>query len=251
MGTEPARWVASARRMLPGHDIVVGHGRPHAAGWSSVRDVYDPDRWPHIARAYARGIGSHVDAMGASCAVQGFAGRVLGPLIAVWAAGYPVPKPSPDDVWVRLRRGRSIAVAYRDAPTTRLDVDELVATSVALIEPVVRAVRAGSPVTERVLWGNIGAACAGPLGAAYRETADRDRTAQAARDLLSDDGWPGSLAVGCEEWDGLPGPALIHRRETCCLIHLAPEHGFCPGCSRLDETSHRERWTARIAATAR
>lgn len=247
-------WTGRVGEILPGHDVrVAGSGRP-AGPWRSLRELSDPEVWPEIARAYAGGLGSRHQPVGASCALQGLSGRVAGPLIAGWTAGGRVPTPAPETTWVHVEHGRSTAVALaeRTPLLQHADGTELAADVVQRIAPLVAAVRASSPVVERVLWGNVGAACAGAWRQAHRRHRDPDLIV-AAEAFFAAPAWPWPPAIRCETWSDIDqsGPVFVHHRETCCLIHLAPDHAKCTPCSKLTENDRRSRWTESILADLR
>lgn len=245
-------WAGQARAVLPGHDIRISvSGRP-AGPWRSLTELADPALWPGIARAYAHGLGSGIEPMGASCALQGLTARVTGPVIVGWTLSGAIPADRPEGTWVHVRDGRSTAIALADSLSLAAvdDPHDLAVTVVDRVRPLVSAVRASSPVVDRVLWGNVGAACAGAWRLAH--LAGRDpRIAQAAERFFAAPVWPHPPAIRCDMWPDLAGtgPVLVHHRETCCLIHLAPDHTKCPPCSKLTERERRDRWTERIAST--
>lgn len=242
-------WAGQVRAILPGHEVRIGGPARPDGPWRSLRELADPTGWPDMARAYARGLGSTVEPMGASCALQGLSARVVGPLIAGWAVQRAVPVHDPEAFWVRVVEGRSTAVSLSTG-TSLIEVDdpaELATVVVERIKPLVGAVRASSPVLERVLWGNVGAACAGAWRLAH--LAERDGPLDhAVRIFFAAPVWPHPPAIRCETWPDFAGTGavLVHHRETCCLIHLAPDHAKCPPCSKLSVDERRRRWTERI-----
>ncbi len=245
MAADPS-WIVLARQALPGQRIELGPMQVASAEWTPLRALADPRAWPRIARDYADGIGARSAVVGASCALQGLTARVLGPLIVGWALGRPVPTLVHEEVEVRLLDGRTRGARFGRAVPAPMPADRFATMLASLAGPLVAAVQAEFPLTERVLWGNIGASCAGALGAAHRISDDTEAVGRRAELLISGP-WPVSLAVEPETCDG----AWIYRRGTCCLIHLGENHRFCPGCSRVEPEDDLERWREKLGEPAR
>lgn len=283
--TDPALHEALRRLAACDERLPVDPGRPDAVlaaeGWTSARALTDPGAWPRIAREYAAGIGSDKETVGGSCALQGYAWRVAGLAIGVWAQTGRVLDLGPGRVRVRLEHGRTVGVAAPDpraagrggapagarasgtagagaasrtsGPLVLRDpealADQLLTRHLA---PVVAASRTVSRLSERVAWGNVASACASVLGLLDRALpAERrpDWRADAER-LLAAPAWPAADLVGLLRVPGPDGDVLTHERRTCCLMRLAPEKAECGSCERLDPAERRARLT-RNAAEAR
>ncbi|MBM9465317.1 hypothetical protein JL108_17850 [Aeromicrobium sp. YIM 150415] len=245
MAADPS-WIVLARQALPGQRIELGMRERDPGAWTPLRSLADSRAWPSIARDYADGISARSAVVGASCALQGLASRVMGPVLVGWALGHPVPRLADVEVEVLVRAGRTTGVRYSVTRTTPLHADELVTSLATVIHPLVEAIRETFALTERVLWGNVGASCAGALGAAHRIASDAEVVRQHGERLLAGP-WLVSLAVEPRTCDG----AWTYRRDTCCLIHLGDGHRFCPGCSRVDPADDRVRWRERLEELAR
>ena len=104
---------------------------------------------------------------------------------------------------------------------------------------------------DETLWSQLRLAITSFLTSLYRQGAFAGATAAEA--FFAAPAWPYSPAVRCEIWTELTqtGPVLVHHRETCCLIHLAPDHAKCSPCSKLSREERTERWSESILASLR
>jgi hypothetical protein len=251
-----------------------------AAGWTRADRLADPAAWPAVAQGYADDLGGAAVAVGGSCALQEYAGRTAGLVLGAWALTGGLLDLASDRVWVALRAGRTTGVAMPDAragddapdrgsddartggsaPTTPgraptpvgapATPERVAEALLAHLAPAVAASRTVSGLSSRVAWGNVGAACAGILGALDRAQAPADRPAwrAVAARVLAAPAWPHAdlvapvvlpLEGGDENADH--ADALTHQRATCCLIRLAPDHESCAACERLEPAERRER----------
>lgn len=179
----------------------------------------------------------------ASIAFQGIAAQVVAPLFAAVAVHGVLP----DAAWPGDRVGAIAATLHwrpggagpwlwwpggagRTVPCP--DPDVLGAVLAGLLTPVVAAVRARVPVSERVLWGNVASsvASARQLVAAARPDAAGAATA-VARHLLTTPPLAGTAALRPPE---PPDVGWTFRRRSCCLYHRVPGGGLCGDCVLVD-----------------
>lgn len=203
--------------------------------WRPVRDLCTdgrslPDRIAYVRRALAgadRPDGGVDDRVAASIAFQGLAaGLVSAPFAAAVLHGV-VPELTPEALhWrpsasgpLRLWCPRPVAVPVAALAELLLD---------GHLAPLVAAVRALVPVSERVLWGNAASALAGAkrvLGAVRPEAGAR--AAEVAQWLLA----TGPLAgTGQLLAPAPPDTAWSFRRRSCCLYYRVPGGGLCGDC---------------------
>lgn len=179
----------------------------------------------------------------ASIAFQGIAAQVVAPLFAAVAVHGVLPdaarsggqvgaiaatlhwRPGGAGPWLWWPGG-----AGRTVPCP--DPDVLGAVLAGLLTPVVAAVRARVPVSERVLWGNVASsvASARQLVAAARPDAAGAATA-VARHLLTTPPLAGTAALRPPE---PPDVGWTFRRRSCCLYHRVPGGGLCGDCVLAD-----------------
>ncbi|MCI1747076.1 MAG: hypothetical protein LKI24_02580 [Acidipropionibacterium sp.] len=195
-----------------------------------------------IAPQYAAGLGSRSLPVGASCALQGHAGRVAGLVIGLWATTRQCLRVDPDQLWIRLEAGRSTGIAVDRAAVSRPGTAAGLARQMAgYLEPVVAASRSAGRITARLAWGDAGAGCAGWWRRLHSRTtgpARRAAIATAAGEFFAPGCWPSSPAIKIDAHTD----DLRYRRGTCCLMHLAPGKRRCPGCSHLDDAEYLSRW---------
>jgi len=223
------------------------------AGWTRSDRLADPAAWPEIARRYGRRtMGIDRLAPAASCALQGYAGRVAGATVGVWAQTGALLDLAHDAVWVRLLDGRVRGVAVPDARVraTGASVDA-VADELLLrhLAPILEASRTVSRLRPRVLWGNVAAACAGAFGTIHRalDPDARPRLRALADAFLSATAWPHDELVALHRIDEHPD-ALPHERRTCCLMRLSAKGEECASCERLAPEERDRRLRAAAAA---
>ncbi len=212
-------------------------------GWVAVRvlgEVDGPLADRIAAVGAALGTGGRV---AASIAFQGIAAQVVAPLFAAVAVHGVLP----DAAWPGDRVGAIAATLHwrpggagpwlwwpggagRTVPCP--DPDVLGAVLAGLLTPVVAAVRARVPVSERVLWGNVASsvASARQLVAAARPDAAGAATA-VARHLLTTPPLAGTAALRAPE---PPDVGWTFRRRSCCLYHRVPGGGLCGDCVLAD-----------------
>jgi FhuF 2Fe-2S C-terminal domain/Ferric iron reductase FhuF-like transporter len=212
-----------------GSFFAVGTGRAEVADptWLPLRALWtDPqplrDRIAHVRRTL-----DSDDRVAASIAFQGLAaGLVSAPFAAAVLHGV-VPALTPDTLHWRpsasgpLRLWCAAPEALPTAELAPLVLDGHLA-------PLVAAVRAQVPVSERLLWGNAASALAGAtrvLGTARPDAAER--AAEVAERLLA----TGALAgTGELSAPAAPDVAWTFRRRSCCLYYRVPGGGLCGDC---------------------
>ncbi|OLT19328.1 hypothetical protein BJF78_11360 [Pseudonocardia sp. CNS-139] len=200
--------------------------------WRPVRDLQtDPaplrDRIAHVARTLGLGDGAAGRRVAASIAFMGYAASLLSPPYAAAVLHGTVPALTPD------------ALRWRPAASGPLprwcgDPGELPSGALAdlllddHLAPLVDAVRALAPMSERVLWGNAASSLAGAkrMLVAARPAAAA-RAAELAEELLA----TGPLAGTGELLPPAPPDRVwTFRRRTCCLYYRVPGGGLCGDC---------------------
>ncbi|WP_170231531.1 (2Fe-2S)-binding protein [Pseudonocardia kunmingensis] len=191
------------------------------------RPVADLHRDPQPLReriAHVRGALGGDERVAASLAFQGLAAQLVSPPYAAAVLHGVVPALTPADL--RWRRTADGGWALRSG-TTRC-VPELAPLLDDLLGPLVAAVRAQVPVSERLLWGN----AASTVAAAKRlvtvqRPASAARAAEVARAVLT----AGPLA-GAGEFLPARAPDRVwtFRRRSCCLYYRVPGGGLCGDC---------------------
>jgi hypothetical protein len=212
-------------------------------GWVAVRalaDVDGPLTERIAAVGAALGTGGRV---AASITFQGIAAQVVAPLFAAVA----VHRVLPDAGWsagpaegiaatLHWRPGGGGPWLWWPGATGRAtscpDPTLLGTTLAGLLAPVVAAVRARVPVSERVLWGNVASsvASARQLVVAARPDAAGVATA-VARHLLTTPPLAGTATLRAPE---PPDVGWTFRRHSCCLYHRVPGGGLCGDCVLVD-----------------
>jgi ferric iron reductase protein FhuF len=211
--------------------------------WRPVRDLQtDPEplraRIGQVARALSRGtadggacgaggVGKHSeDRVAASIAFQGYAAALVSAPFAAAVLHEVVPALTPEALHWRPSASGPLRL-WSAAPDVR-PVGELAGLLGAHLEPLVAAVRAQVPVSERVLWGNAASALAGAkrvLGSARPHAAER--AAGLAGELLATGRLAGTGELLAPE---PPDRAWTFRRRSCCLYYRVPGGGLCGDC---------------------
>lgn len=179
----------------------------------------------------------------ASIAFQGIAAQVVAPLFAAVAVHGVLPTAgrSEDRVGsiaatLHWRPGGAGPWSWWPDGTGRIvsctDPAVLGTTLAGLLAPVVAAVRAQVPVSERVLWGNVASSVASArrLVAAARPDAAVAATAL-ARHLLTVPPLGATATLRAPE---PPDVGWTFRRRSCCLYHRVPGGGLCGDCVLAD-----------------
>jgi FhuF 2Fe-2S C-terminal domain len=224
VGVDPRAVLADVAGL--GRYFAVGTG-PVEPGERPLSDLYgDPrplrDRIEHVRRV----LGAE-ERVAASLAFQGLSAQLVSAPYAAAVLHGVVPALSP--TVLHFRRSDDGGWVLRATVSELVDVAELAPLLDALLAPLVAAVRAQVPVSERLLWGNAAStvAAAKRLVAAHRPAA-ATRAAQLARELLG----TGPLA-GAGELLPPREPDLVwtFRRHSCCLYYRVPgSTGLCDDC---------------------
>ena len=212
-------------------------------GWVTVQalgEAHGPlaDRIAVVGTAL--GTGGRV---AASIAFQGIAAQVVAPLFAAVAVHGVLPTAGRSDdrvgsiaATLHWRPGGAGPWSWWPGGTGRIvpcpDPAVLGRTLAGLLAPVVAAVRAQVPVSERVLWGNVASsvASARQLVAAARPDAT-GAAAAVARFLLTTPPLGGTATLRAPE---PPDIGWTFRRRSCCLYHRVPGGGLCGDCVLVD-----------------
>lgn len=106
---------------------------------------------------------------------------------------------------------------------------------------LVDALAAATGLSQRVLRGNVAAACLNPFTVLVRRSADPDATIDLARRTWArlPAGLAGRVRLRCEVAGGRRG--VFVERDTCCLAFRTPDARKCGGCSLLDDGERRQR----------
>jgi hypothetical protein len=218
--------------------FAVATGPPPGGGFASVAALAGPPPGPLEARISGVAAALHTDRrVAASTAFQGLAAQLVAPLFAAAAAGVlPVPDPAGDlpatlhwraggpGPWLWWRGAGRVAAC----PDAGEAAEALGAALDRLLRPLVAAVRARVPVSERVLWGDVAAAVAGARRqVAAARPGEAGRAGDLARRLLA-------VAPLAPTAELLPPEPPDHgwtfRRRTCCLYYRVPGGGLCGDC---------------------
>ncbi|MBW0135618.1 IucA/IucC family C-terminal-domain containing protein [Pseudonocardia abyssalis] len=231
MVTDVRAVLADVGRLSP--FFLVGTDPAAAAepGWRPLRDLYtDPrplrDRIAHVRRAL-----DSDDRVAASITFQGLAALVLSPSLAAVAVHGVLPHLGPDVLHWRPAEAGPWALWCPD-PSGEVVADGADALAGALFDghlgPLIAAVRAQVPISERLLWGSVASSVAAGkrlIGVERPEIADR--AARIAERLLD----TGPLA-GTGERRAPTGPdhGWSFRRRSCCLFYRVRDGGLCGDC---------------------
>lgn len=210
--------------------------------WRPLRELYGQERPLRDRIAHVRRTLGSDERVAASIALQGLAALLVSaPLAAVVLHGV-----LPDLDADRLHWRPSGSGPWRlwcDGPTGRpLDEpDAADALATALLDghlaPLVVAVRAQVPVSERLLWGNVASSVAGAkrMVGVERPSA-AERAARVAARLLD----TGALAGSGERHEPTPPDrGWTFRRRSCCLYYRIEGGGLCGDCVLAEAPAHR------------
>jgi ferric iron reductase protein FhuF len=162
----------------------------------------------------------------ASLAFQGFAAQLVSAPYAAAVLHARVPEVTPASVrWTRAEDG---GWELSTDATAVVEGAALPALLTGLLTPLLGAVRAWVPVTERLLWGN----AASTVAAAKRllvlqRPATAARAAGVAEAVLAHGPFAGAgeLLPPRE-----PDVVWTFRRRSCCLYYRVPGGGLCDDC---------------------
>lgn len=191
------------------------------------------------------GFGTDDDAVAASLFTEAYAFRVACGALAAYALDLPVPNTAPARVAVRVDKPRPSAVAYLDeAMTPPGRPADIAAVLIAgHMGAFVERVRQVFVVGERLLWGNVAAACAVVFRAVESGAQRREQVRERA--LRFHD--------ACEPWFAGAGSYRVVNagtregwywdRTNCCLWYRTEAGGYCDNCSLVDpdELARRRR----------
>ena len=184
-----------------------------------------------VVRDTMPGFETDDEAVAASLFTESYAFRVAGVALAAYALDLPVPDLAPEAVAVKIDKPRPTAVAYLTTDVHRTDAHQLANDLVgAHFQPLVAAVHNTFAVGERLLWGNVAAACAVAFRAVESSGVDSDRVREHATEFMD----------ACFEWfvdagnftDELAGhQGWFWDRTSCCLWFRTKNGQYCDNCS--------------------
>jgi cobalamin transport system ATP-binding protein len=205
----------------------------------SVSDATDGDDWVSCAALVAGparairdtkpGFETDDDIVAASLFTEAYAFRVAGVALAAYALDLPVPDVAPERVAVRIDKPRPTAVAYLNkqlhATTAGHLAEDLVG---AHFQPFVAATHEVFAVGERLLWGNVAAACAVAFRAVESSSAER---ARATEFMQAAEPWFGAVGRFTTQLAGHQGHGWFWDRTSCCLWFRTASGQYCDNCS--------------------
>ena len=207
----------------------------------SVSDVTDGDDWVSCAALVANpaptvrntmvALGTADVAVAASLFTEAYAFRVAGVALVAYALDLPVPDVAPRAVAVRTDKPRPPAVAYLAPELHDTNAPQLAHDLVgAHFEPFVAAIHDEFTVGERLLWGNVAAACAVAflaIGDSARARANAEEFIRAAQPWFAETG-SFKERLARSEYQG-----WYWDRTSCCLWFQTAEAGgqYCDNCT--------------------
>jgi hypothetical protein len=223
---------------------------PPGGGWVPLRALHGDGLFPdapvrdgHPLRARIASIGAALgvgERVAASTAFQGLAAQLVAPLFAA-AVGGALPRPAESDTlattlhwrpggngpWLWWSGTAGQIVDCPDPAAAALD-----GVLVGVLAPLVAAVRAQVPISQRVLWGNAASAVASArrLVAAARPAA-AERATTVAESLLAAPPLAPTATLRAPE---PPDVRWTFRRRSCCLYYRVPGAAVCGDCVLLD-----------------
>jgi hypothetical protein len=192
--------------------------------WRPLTALYGPALPDQIAAVRVR-LGTTEDRVAASLLFQGVAGRLWSPALATAAAHGRVADLDPAETYWRAASPGPILLATPGAPALAADAATLRRVIVDdHLLPLVRAVRAVTPVAEGLLWGNAASALVGALTVlAMARPAHSGAGARLVEKLLDTPPLAGTGDLGPHGF----------RRRSCCLYYRVPGGGKCGDCALL------------------
>jgi hypothetical protein len=215
--------------------------------------VFDRATLSATVRATMAGFETDDEAVAASLFCEAYAFRVAGVVLAAYALDLPVPDIAPAATAVRVDKPRPSAVAYL-GPEVRIRSARELASDVigAHLAPFAESVHAGFRVGDRLLLGNIAAACAVAFRA-VESSAVRGARADRTRVRERADGF----FVACRPWfDGLGRFTVVEHdgreawywdRTSCCLWFRTANGHLCDNCSLVDDAELQRRRLQELA----
>lgn len=200
-------------------------GRTASPPWQPITVLVDGSFvLQRRVRAVQRALADRIDRQPADVAVRvaasiahlGLVARVLSPAIGAIALGHPSISLAPQHVWLQDRLGGPVPLSVTSGSAAPL-------LAGSAVEAITDATAAHFPVSDRVLWGNVGSAAnsaARLVAAARPERADSARAA--ADSVLADARVDGGFLR--------TGPNF--RRRSCCLFYRLTNdrNGVCGDC---------------------
>lgn len=202
--------------------------------------ISDPVTLAAVVRATMAGFGTDDESVAASLFAEAYAFRVAGVALVAFALDLPVPNVAPERVAVRVDQPRPAAVAYLDPEVRAVDAVQLVDALIGgHLQPFVAAVHAEFAVGERLLWGNVAAACAVAFRAVEANVDDAAAVRERAEAFFAaGQRWFAGLgAFSTVEHDGREG--WYWDRTSCCLWFKTPSSRLCDNCSLIDPAELR------------
>ena len=204
-----------------------------ADGWISCADLLaNPDQLRAQIDATAAGRGTTDPQVAASLYAQAYAFRVPSIAVAAFALGLPAPTTAPAATAIRIGRHRPAELATLDPMCRPTDAATL-ATELfdGHLVPFIAAVRAGTRVGERLLWGNVAASIATIFRAVQGSgLGDPDVRSRAEQFEQVTSPWLDGLGA----WSTLSVPDAIGwywDRTSCCLWYQTTSGFYCDDCS--------------------
>jgi ferric iron reductase protein FhuF len=217
---------------------------PAADGWVSCAAlVDDAPTLTALVRATKAGFGTDDDAVAASLFAEAYAFRAGGAALAAYALGLAVPATEPAYVAVRVDKPRPTAAAYLSPQLGPPDARALARSFVGShMRALVTSLRDQFTIGERLLWGNVAAACAVVFRAVESSGVDREPVRERAVAFVD----------ACAPWFADLGRFNVVRdggregwywdRTNCCLWFRTTSGSYCDNCSLVDpDELHRRR----------
>jgi ferric iron reductase protein FhuF len=207
-----------------------------------------------IVRAAMIGFGADDEGIGASLFAESYAFRVAGVVLAAYALDLPAPSMDPATIAITVHQPRPAAVAYLDAEVSRRNAPELAHDVIGgHLAPFVAALHDEFSVGERLLWGNVAAACA----VAFRAVESTLITG-AVNDRAQVRDRAQAFVDACQLWfDGLGRFTVVEHdarqgwywdRTSCCLWFRTADGDLCDNCSLIDPAELHEQRTRELAS---
>ncbi|MCW2569497.1 MAG: transporter [Mycobacterium sp.] len=211
---DPVRALRAAATVGPYFAVAVGSdGTP---GWRPAADLYgDPAVLAGLVGRVRERLGTPETRVAASILFQGWAARLwsVGLAVLVHTGRLPVLTPAALR-WRDVGGTVYLGVEHPElGPGSAERLGDLVVGR--QLEPLAAAVRRGTPMSGRVLWGNAASALRG--AARVFDNGPAGPATALADEVLARDGLRGTLdATG--------------RRRSCCLYYRVPGGGLCGDC---------------------
>lgn len=233
-------------------------GVPGDGEWLACRDLIDDHNLLSATiETTGRGRGTDDPAVAASLFAQAYAFRVASVAVAGWILTGTVPDPAAANLAVGLARHRPSSVAFLgdtvycqrpegdDEETLAILWDRLATRHLV---PFFDAVRAVTPVGERLLWGNALGSVTRVLRAVEGASspdrrplvrADGERLVEAAPAVCRNLGRFVTIAeAGRDGW--------FWERTNCCLWYRASGGGTCDDCSLTPVAKRHAAWASSL-----